>query len=129
MKTLILVSLLTIFTFSINAQGRRSTIYTDALKRDKNMERIGSVLTVIGGVSLFIGNVLYWRVYHDNSGTSSDYVKTYRDVMLGGLGLLAVGIPVWSAGKANERHIRIDAQLVRFKGVASTNGIGFKIRF
>ena len=129
MKTLILVFLLTIFTFSINAQGRNTTIYTDSLKHDKNMERIGSVLTVIGGVSLFIGNVLYWRVYHDNSGTSSDYVKTYRDVMIGGLGLLAIGITVWSAGKANERHIRIDAQLVRFKGFASANGLGFKIRF
>jgi hypothetical protein len=129
MKTLILVFLLTIFTFSIKAQGRRSTIYSDALRRDKNMERIGSVLTVIGGVSLFTGNLLYWRVYNYNSRKSSDNVNAYRDVMLGGLGLLAVGIPVWSAGKANERHIRIDAELVRFKGFASANGIGFKIRF
>ena len=56
-------------------------------------------------------------------------MNTYRDVMIGGLGLLAIGIPVWSAGKANERHIRIDAELVRFKGFASANGFGIKIRF
>jgi hypothetical protein len=129
MKTLILASLLAILTFSINAQGRGSTIYVDALKRDKNMERIGTGLTIIGGVSLFVGNILYWRVYHDNSGTSSGYVNTYRSVMLGGLALMAVGIPVWSYGKANERHIKVEAQLIKFKGLASANGIGLRIRF
>jgi hypothetical protein len=129
MKTLILLLLLTVSSFSAIAQGRSSTIYSDAFRRDKSMERIGSVLTVVGGISLFVGNLLYWKVYHDNSGTSSGNVNTYRGVMLGGLGLMVVGIPIWSYGKANERHIRIDAQLVRYKGLIYANSIGFRIRF
>lgn len=129
MKTLILILLFTVSSLSVIAQGRSSTIYADALKRDKNMEKIGSVLTVIGSVSLFVGNILYWKVYHDDSGTSSGNVNTYRGVMLGGLGLMVVGIPVWSYGKANERHIRIDAQLIRFKGLIYANSIGLKVRF
>jgi hypothetical protein len=131
MKTLILVFLLTIFTFSINAQRRSSTLYVNALKKYKNMERIGTALTAIGGVALFTGNVLYWKAYNDqaNGEPPKNKVDTYRYVMFGGLGLMAVGIPVWSAGKANERHIKIDAQLVRFTGFASANGLGFKIRF
>jgi hypothetical protein len=131
MKTLILVSLLIIFTFSINAQGRSSTLYVDALKRDKDMERIGTVLTVIGGVALFTGNILYWKTFNDhtNGEPKESKVRTYRDVMFCGLGLMAVGIPLWAIGKAKERHIIIEAELVKFKGLASANGIGLKIRF
>lgn len=129
MKTLILVSLLTILTFSAFGQGRSSTLYVDAYKRDKNMERIGGALTVFGGVTLFVGNILYWKVYHDNNGTSTDYVNAYRNIMLGGLGLMVIGIPIWSYGKANERHIRIDAELINFRGLALTNGVGLRIKF
>jgi hypothetical protein len=131
MKTLILVSLLTVFSLSINAQGRSSTLYVDAYNRDKKMERIGTVLTVIGGVTLFVGNVLYWKVYNEgaNGEPSGNKVNTYRGVMIGGLGLMAVGIPLWAIGKSKERHIRIDVELVKFKGLASANGIGLKIRF
>ena len=129
MKTFFLVLFLTIFTFSINAQGRGSKLFVDAIKRDKNMERIGTVLTVIGGTTLFIGNVLYWKVYHDNVSQSSDYVNAYRGAMLCGLGLIAVGIPIWSSGKSNERHLRIQAEVVKFKGLASAKGFGLKIRF
>jgi len=80
MKTLILVLLLTVSSFSINAQGRSSTLYVDAFKRDKNMERIGTALTVIGGVTLFVGNILYWKVYNNsaNGEPSGDKVNTYR---------------------------------------------------
>jgi len=49
--------------------------------------------------------------------------------MIGGLGLMSVGIPLWAIGKSKERHIRIDAELVKFKGLASANGIGVKIDF
>jgi hypothetical protein len=131
MKTLILVLLLSLFTFSINAQGRSSTLYVDALKRDKNMERIGTALTVIGGVTLFIGNILYWKVYNDkgNSESPKDKVDTYRHIMIGGIGLMAIGIPLWAIGKSKERHIKIEAEVVKFKGLASANGIGLKIRF
>jgi hypothetical protein len=131
MKMLILVLLLTIFTFSINAQGRSSTLYVDALKRDKNMEIIGTALTVVGGIALFTGNIMYWKIYNDygNSEPPKDKVNRYGDIMLGGLGLMAVGIPLWAIGKAKERHIIIEAELVKFKGLASANGIGLKIRF
>ncbi|MGA2406478.1 MAG: hypothetical protein ABSF81_06995 [Bacteroidales bacterium] len=131
MKTLILVLLLAIFTVSVNAQSKRSLIFGDALVKDKNMERNGTVLTVIGGVALFTGNILYWKTYNDygNNEPPADKVNLYSHVMLGGLGLMAVGIPLWAIGKVNERHIKIEAELVKFKGLASVNGIGLKIRF
>jgi hypothetical protein len=131
MKTVILVLLLTIFTFSVKAQSKSSLIFEDALGKDKKMERIGTALTVIGGVTLFVGNLLYWKVYNDsaNGEPSGDKVNTYRGVMIGGLGLMSVGIPLWAIGKSKERHIRIDAELVKFKGLASANGVGLKIRF
>jgi hypothetical protein len=129
MKTLFITLLLTIFTFSINAQGRSSKLFVDAIKRDKNMERIGTVLSVLGGTTLFVGNVLYWKVYHNNSTQSTDYVNAYRGAMLTGLGLIAIGVPIWSSGKANERHLKIQAEVVQFKGLASACGVGLKIRF
>jgi hypothetical protein len=49
--------------------------------------------------------------------------------MLGGLGLIAAGIPLWSVGKANERHITIEATMVRFREYASVNGAGIRITF
>jgi hypothetical protein len=131
MKNLILVLLLTIFTFSVKAQSKSSLIFEDALGKDKKMERIGTALTVIGGVTFFVGNLLYWKVYNDsaNGEPSGDKVNTYRGVMIGGLGLLAVGIPLWAIGKSKERHIKIEAELFKFKGLASVNGVGLKIRF
>lgn len=131
MKTLILVLLLVIFTVSVNAQQKNSLIFGDALVTDKKMERIGTVLTVIGGVTLFVGNIMYWKIYNDysNNDPPKDKVRTYGHVMLGGLGIMAVGIPLWATGKARERHIRIEAELVKFKGFASANGVGLKIRF
>jgi hypothetical protein len=131
MKSLLLVLLLTIFTFSVNAQSKNSLIFGDAIVKDKKMERIGTVITVIGGVTLFTGNILYWKIYNDKGSEvpSGNKVDTYRNVMIGGLGLMAVGIPIWAIGKAKERHIRIEAELVKFKGLASANGIGLKIRF
>jgi len=95
------------------------------------MERTGTFLSIIGGVTLFAGNVMYWKLYNDN-GTKEppeNKVDTYRYVMLGGLGLMAVGIPLWATGKVKERQIIINAELVKFKGLASVNGIGLKIRF
>src|ERR1035437_143286 len=131
MKSLLLVLLLTIFTFSVNAQSKNSLIFGDAIVKDKKMERIGTVIIVIGGVTLFTGNILYWKIYNDKGSKvpSGNKVDTYRNVMIGGLGLMAVGIPIWAIGKSKERHISIEAELVKFKGLASANGIGLKIRF
>jgi hypothetical protein len=49
--------------------------------------------------------------------------------MLAGIGIMAVGIPLWAIGKSRKRHIRIEAELVKFKGFASGNGIGLKMKF
>jgi hypothetical protein len=106
-------------------------IYGNVLVKSEKMERAGTVITIIGGATLFTGNILYWKIYNDQSDgePSKDKIKKYGNIMVGGLGLMAIGIPLWAIGKSKERHIRIDAQLVRFKGLASANGIGLKIRF
>ena len=118
-------------TISVNAQSKSPLIFGDALVKDKKMQRTGRILTVIGGVTLFAGNIMYWKIYNDDGNRESpeDKVDTYVHVMLGGLGLMAVGIPLLVIGRAKERDIKIEAKLVKFKGSASVNGIGLTIRF
>jgi hypothetical protein len=130
MKKLIFVLLLSGFAFSVFAQSKSTMIFGEAIIKDKRMERIGTILTVVGSGTLFAGNIMYWRMYNGgNKESSGDKVATYRTLMIGGLGLMAVGIPLWAIGKTKERHIKIEAELVKFKGLASVNGIGLKIRF
>ena len=131
MKTLLLYLLIAAFTISVNAQTKNSLIFKNASVKYKNLEKTGTVLTVIGGVALFTGNIMYWKIYNDNGNQEprQDKAATYRGIMLGGLGVMAVGIPLWATGKAKLRHIEIEARLVKFKGLASANGIGLKIRF
>ena len=130
MKKLIFVLLLSGFAFSVFAQSKSTMIFGEAIIKDKRMERIGTILTVVGSGTLFAGNILYWRMYNEgNKESSGDKVVTGRTLMIGGLGLMAVGIPLWAIGKTKERHIKIEAELVKFKGLASVNGIGLKIRF
>jgi hypothetical protein len=122
--------LLSGFAFSVFAQSKSTMIFGEAIIKDKRMERIGTILTVVGSGTLFAGNILYWRMYNEgNKESSGDKVATGRTLMIGGLGLMAVGIPLWAIGKTKERHIKIEAELVKFKGLASVNGIGLKIRF
>jgi hypothetical protein len=130
MKKLIFVLLLAGFAFSVFAQSKSTMVFGEAIIKDNRMERIGTVLTVAGSGTLFAGNILYWRMYNDNGNreSSGDTVAA-RTLMIGGLGLMAVGIPLWAIGKTKERHIKIEAELVKFKGLASVNGIGLKIRF
>ena len=127
----ILILLIVICSVSANAQSKSTLIYGDALIRDKRMEGIGTVLTVVGGVTLFTGNILYRKAYNDhtNGEPQESKVRSSRDVMFVGIGLMAVGIPLWAIGKSKERHIKIEAELVKFKGLASANGIGLKIKF
>ena len=130
MKKLIFVLLLTGFAFSVFAQSKSTMVFGEAIIKDKRMERIGTILTVAGSGTLFAGNILYWRMYNDNGNreSSGDTIAA-RVLMMGGLGLMTVGIPLWAIGKTKERHIKIEAELVKFKGLASVNGIGLKIRF
>ena len=130
MKKLIFVLLLTGFAFSVFAQSKSTMVFGEAIIKDKRMERIGTILTVAGSGTLFAGNILYWRMYNDNGNRESSGDKiAARALMMGGLGLMTVGIPLWAIGKTKERHIKIEAELVKFKGLASVNGIGLKIRF
>jgi hypothetical protein len=131
MKKLILVFLVAIFTTQLNAQSKGSLIYGEAVTKYRTMEITGTVITAIGGAVFFTGNILYWKTYNNHSIDEpvGSKVGTYKGLIYGGLGLMAVGIPVWSIAKSKERRISIDAQIVRFKGLASANGIGFRIKF
>ena len=131
MKAFILGLLLLTISISGNAQSKNSLIYGDAVAKYKKMEITGTVLTVVGGLTLFTGNFLYWKSY--NSQTDGEVpenkVKNSRNLMIAGIGIMAVGIPVWTVAKLNERHITIEAELINYKGFAFANGIGIKIRF
>jgi|GEM_PF-1152504 hypothetical protein len=131
MKSIVPLLLFAIFSFSVNAQSKSTLIFGDALLKDKRMERIGTVLTVVGSATLFTGNLLYWKSYNDNGNNEPDAVKVRNagHIMLAGISIMAVGIPLWAIGKSRERHIRIEAELVKFKGFASADGVGIKINF
>jgi len=131
MKQSIPLLLLAIFSLQVNAQSKSTLIYGEALIKDRRMEKIGTVLTVAGGITLFTGNILYWKSYNNNSnnGPDKDKATNADSIMIAGVGMMAVGIPLWAIGKSRERHIRIEAELVRFKGLASANGLGLKINF
>lgn len=130
MKTLTLFLLLAILSVSLNAQSKGTMIFGTAQNKYLKMERTGTVLTAIGGVALFTGNFLYWKEYHDrNNENPEPKTNTYSRIMIGGIGLMAVGIPLLAIGKTKLRHIEIEARLVQFKGLASANGIGLKVRF
>src|SRR5664279_3711603 len=94
-KSIIPLLLLAIFSFSVNAQSKSTVIFGDALLKDKRMERIGTVLTVVGSATLFTGNILYWKSYNDNGNNGPDAVKVRNagHIMLAGIGIMAVGMP------------------------------------
>jgi hypothetical protein len=130
MKTLFLFLLTAIFTVSLDAQTKGTMIFGTAQNKYQKMERTGTVLTAIGGVALFTGNILYWKAYNDrNNEIPESKTKAYRGIMIGGIGLMAVGIPLLTIGKTKLRHIEIQARLVQFKGLASANGLGLRVRF
>jgi hypothetical protein len=131
MKTTILAILLLIIAVSLNAQNKSTLIYKNALDKDKKMQKAGYVLTIIGGATFFAGNIMYKKIYNDSdkSEPSEDKLNTYRNIMLGGLGLMAVGIPIWAIGTVKERNISLDAELFKFQGTTYICGIGMKIKF
>jgi len=131
MKRIFSICLFIFLLFSVKAQTKNPLIYGEAMAKGKKMEKAGTVLTVIGGITFFAGNIMYWKVYNDdgNSESQEGKVDTSVHAMIGGLGLMAVGIPLLVIGKTMERDIRIQAQLVNYNGSASIHGIGLKIRF
>jgi len=129
MKTLLLAFFIAVFTFSVNAQSKSPLTYADALVKYKKMQRTGAVLSVIGGVTFAAGNIMYWKIYNDyrDSEPPAGKVKAYNHAMIGGIGIMSVGIPLWAVGKVKQRHIEI--ALVKFKGSDLVYGIGLNIRF
>jgi hypothetical protein len=130
MKTITLFLTLALITVSANSQTKGSVIFSTAQGKYQKMQTAGTILTAIGGVAVFTGNILYWKVYNNpNQENPDSKAKKYGSLVLGGLGVMAVGIPLWAIGKSNLRHIQIEAQVVRFKGLASASGAGLKISF
>jgi len=131
MKAFILVILFVTISVSGNAQSKNSLIYGDAVAKYKKMEITGTVLMVVGGVTFFTGNFLYWKSYNgQNEGdVQLNKVKNSRNLIIAGIGIIAVGVPLWAIAKSKERHITIEAELVKYKGLYFANGIGIKIRF
>jgi hypothetical protein len=130
MKKLILILSLIILQLSGYSQSKSTMIFGEAIIKDKRMERIGTVLTVVGSCTLFAGNIMYWRMFNDSGNIESSGGKVAaRTLIIGGLGLMSAGIPLWAIGKTRERYLKIEAKLVKFEGFASVNGIGLKIRF
>ncbi len=131
MKTLLLVLVISILSISLIAQTNNSLVFGKAIVKYQNMEKAGTVLTVLGGATLFTGNYLYWKTYNhrDIEEPNVGKANTYLNIMFGGLGLMAVGIPLWTFGRVKERHITIEARIVKFNGYISANGAGFKVRF
>jgi hypothetical protein len=130
MKTLFLFLLPAILSVSVNGQTKGAMIFGAAQNKYQTMERAGTVLTAIGGAALFTGNILYWKEFNNRNNESPEpRTKTYKSIMIGGIGLIAIGIPLLTIGKTKLRHIEIEARLVQFKGLASANGLGLKVRF
>ena len=131
MKAFILVIMFVTISVSGNAQSKNSLIYGDAVAKYKKMEITGTVLMVVGGVTFFTGNFLYWKSYNgQNEGdVQLNKVKNSRNLIIAGIGIIAVGVPLWAIAKSKERHITIEAELVKYKGLYFANGIGIKIRF
>ena len=129
MKTLLLALFLAVFTFSVTAQSKSPLTFGDALVRYKKMQRTGAVLSLLGGATFVAGNIMYWKVYNDyrDSEPPENQVKAYNRAMIGGIGIMSVGIPLWAVGKVKQRHIEI--ALIKFKGPELVSGIGLSIRF
>jgi len=130
MKQLIFSLSVALLTITLNAQTNSSMIFSAAQSKYQKMETAGTILTAIGGVAVFTGNLFYRKIYNDpdeeNPGTKA---RKYKDIVFGGIGVMAVGIPLWAMGKSKLRHIEIEARLVNFRGYTNASGLGIKVSF
>lgn len=137
MKTLIIVLLLAIFTVSVIAQSKSALNQEQlnlALAKSKHMQTTGLVISAIGVTVFGTGVILLVNSPMECERLSGNlygrcHVTKWRGgkVLLAGFGITAVGIPVLLIGVVRKQSIEID--LVKFKGSASVNGIGLKMRF
>ncbi|HKK42084.1 MAG TPA: hypothetical protein VJ963_06730 [Bacteroidales bacterium] len=131
MKTIIAVLLLAILSLSSRAQQQSSMVYSNALKKTMRLQKAGTVITLVGGLTLFTGSYMYHKAY-DDAGSESvpkNKIDTARSIMFGGLGCLAVGVPVLTIGRTKERHLRIEAGIFKTGKEYYAGGIGVKFRF
>jgi len=130
MKRLILIIFTIFLTVSLKAQSKGSLVFSDAQLKFHRMETAGTILTAVGGITVFTGNILAWKAYgnpdDENPGAKG---RKYGELIFGGLGIMAVGIPMWAIGKSKLRRIEIEARLVNFRSFAAANGIGISIHF
>ena len=131
MKTFVLLLSLLIISIPLKAQTKSSRVFSSTQKKYENLEKTGTVLTAAGGIALLYGNIMYWKIYNtsNHSEPNENKATTYKHLMIGALGVLAVGIPLWAIGRTKLKHIEIEARVVRFNNLASANGIGLRIMF
>ncbi len=131
MKKIIAFLLLAILSLPSIAQQNSTLVYSNAIKKTLNLQKTGTALTVVGGLTLFVGNLMYHRAYNDagSESVSQKKVSSARTVMFGGMGLMAVGIPLLTVGTVNERHLRIDAELRRAGNNFYAGGFAVRLRF
>ena len=136
MKRLISIAILVLFAFSAKAQ-KKPPLNQDQLNLElvkaKTVNQSGIILTIIGSATFITGTVLLvtspvdGEIDWGGGVTTKTHVWRGGGVMLTGLGVTAVGIPLWIAGGIKKKHI--NNALGRIKVTASVNSIGLKIRF
>lgn len=143
-----LVALIVMFLFalsSLNAQGYNSMTQDQlnlALEKANKSVSTGSTLTVLGGIALVGGILLYANgltdmVEEDYSEIDSNLSKSLLGIVVitAGIGCLGAGIPTAITGK--NRRDKIEIALLKFKttglqidrGSSPIYGIGLKVTF
>ena len=140
MKKLISIYFLLFLAFSLNAQMKSKSKYSElnqeqlnlVLQKSQNTVTTGKLVTLIGLGATTIGTTLIIRAATksiiDGSDNSNSALSGSYLMIIGSCTTL-IGIPVWVIGAS--RRNQIELELVKFspKGSASINGIGLKIRF
>jgi len=147
MKTLIMILTLGLFTLSVNAQWYYNSFSVSNIN-DLNQDQLnlslakanqsiktGRIMTGAGLGVFIIGSIIYSSGLNNiassttysgiddglNKGIAGAYIASAGGIVAG------IGIPLWISGFMRKSDIEI--ALVKFKGSASINGIGLKIRF
>ena len=144
MIKLIVICFLVFFAISSNAQINNKTDIRElnqdqlnlALAKSLQTIKGGKILTGVGAALGITGSVLIGiGINKSNNSTDplgglpSDETVAGSFILIGGITTAGIGIYTWTKGLNRKKEIEIE--LVKFKptGLASTNGIGIRIRF